>query len=56
MSSMGKTFRDWNPEQGLMFPPTPMDFVEPDDLVQFILNLVREQLDVSEILNAYEEE
>lgn len=33
-----------------------MDFVEPDDLVQFILNLVREQLDVSEILNAYEEE
>jgi transposase len=56
MSSMGKRFRDWNPEQGLMFPPTPMDFVEPDDLVQFILNLVREQLDVSEILNAYEEE
>src|SRR5262249_43723195 len=56
MSSMGKTFRDWNPEQELMFPPTPMDFVEPDDLVQFILNLVREQLDVSEILNAYEEE
>jgi len=53
---MGKTFRDWNPEQGLMFPPRPMDFVEPDDLVQFILNLVREQLDVSEILNAYEEE
>src|SRR5215813_9097236 len=56
MWSMGKTFRDWNPEQGLMFPPTPMDFVEPDDLVQFILNLVREELDLSEILNAYEEE
>lgn len=33
-----------------------MDFVEADDLVQFILNVVREQLDLSDILNAYEEE
>jgi len=53
---MGKTFREWNPEQGLMFPPTPMDFVAPDDLVQFILNLVREDLELSEILNEYQEE
>ena len=56
MSSMGKTFREWNPEQGLMFPPTPMDFVAPDDLVQFIVNLVREEFDLSEILNEYQEE
>jgi transposase len=53
---MGKTFREWNPEQGLMFPPRPMDFVGPDDLVQFIMNLVREELDLSEILNEYQEE
>src|SRR5262245_4863717 len=53
---MGKTFREWNPEQGLMFPPTPMDFVAPDDLVQFIMNLVREDLELSEILNEYQEE
>ena len=53
---MGKTFREWNPEQGLMFPPTPMDFVAPDDLVRFIVNLVREDLDLSEILNEYQEE
>ena len=53
---MGKTFREWNPEQGLMFPPTPMDFVGPDELVRFIVNLVREQLDLSEILNEYQEE
>src|SRR5215510_277886 len=53
---MAKTFREWKPEQGLMFPPTPMDFRSPDDLVQFILNVVREELDLSEILNAYEEE
>jgi len=56
MFGMGKTFREWNPEQSLMFPPTPMDFVAPDDLVQFIMNLVREDLDLSEILNQYQEE
>jgi len=53
---MGKTFREWNPEQGLMFPPTPMDFVAADDLVRFIVNLVREELDLSEILSEYQEE
>jgi transposase len=53
---MGKTFREWSPEQGMMFPPTPMDLVEKDDLVRFVLNLVMEQLDLSEILNQYVEE
>ena len=53
---MGKTFREWNPEQGLMFPPRPMDFVAPDDVVQFIVNLVREELDLEEILTVYQEE
>jgi transposase len=53
---MGKTFREWSPEQGMIFPPTPMDWVGKDDLVRFILNLVMEQLDVSEILNQYQEE
>jgi len=56
MWRMGKIFREWTPEQGLMFPPTPMDFVGKDDLVRFILNLVREELDLSEILNQYQEE
>jgi transposase len=53
---MGKTFREWCPEQAMMFPPTPMDFVGKDDLVRFILNLASEQLDLSKILNQYEEE
>jgi transposase len=53
---MGKTFREWSPEQGMMFPPTPMDFVGKDDLVRFILNLVMEELDLSEVLNQYQEE
>jgi transposase len=56
MTAMGKTFREWNPEQSLMFPPTPMDFVGKDDLVWFIRSLVLEQLDLSEILDDYQEE
>jgi len=40
----------------MMFPSTPMDFVRKDDLVRFILNLVTEELDLSEILDQYQEE
>ena len=54
---MGKTFRDWKPEQAMMFPPTPMDFVgKEEQLVPFIQNLVMEQLDLSEIFKQYQEE
>jgi transposase len=53
---MGKTFREWNPEQAMMFPPTPMDFVEKDDLVCLIRSMVLEQMDLSEIVNQYQEE
>lgn len=53
---MSKTFREWNPEQTLMFPPTPMDWVSKDDLVLFIRNLVLEELDLSEIEDQYQEE
>ena len=56
MPSMAKTFREWNPEQSMMFPPTVLDLVEADDLVHFIRNLVMEQLDLSEILGQYVEE
>ena len=53
---MGKTFREWSPEQGLMFPPTPLDWIGEDKLVPFIRNLVLEELDLSEIVNKYDEE
>jgi transposase len=53
---MAKTFREWKPEQTLMFPPTPMDWVSKDDLVLFIRNLVMEELDLSEIEDQYQEE
>jgi transposase len=56
MPSMAKTFREWNPEQSVMFPPTVLDLVEADDLVHFIRNLVVEQLDLSEIMSQYQEE
>jgi transposase len=56
MWGMGKTFREWNPEQSMMFPATPMDFVGKGELVGFIRNLVLEELDLSEIMDQYQEE
>jgi transposase len=53
---MAKTFREWNPEQAVMFPPTTLDFVEADDVVHFIRNLVVEELDLREITDQYQEE
>ena len=53
---MAKTFREWNPEQAVMFPPAPMDWVGENDLVVFVRNLVVEQLDLSEIVDQYQEE
>src|SRR5215213_5457162 len=53
---MAKAFREWTPEQSTMFPPSAMDLVEKDDLVHFIRGLVLDQLDLSEILDQYQEE
>ena len=56
MPIMAKTFREWNPEQSMMFPPVVLDLVEKDELVHFVRNLVLEQLDLSEIMGQYQEE
>jgi transposase len=53
---MGKTFRDWNPEQNALFPPSPLDLVEKGGLAHFIRSLVLEQLDLTGIMDQYEEE
>jgi transposase len=53
---MAKIFREWTPEQNLMFPPSPLDLVEKDELAHFIRALVLEELDLREILSQYEEE
>jgi transposase len=52
---MAKTFREWNPEQSVMFPPSVLDLVEADDLVHFIRHFVIDEVDLSEIMSQYEE-
>jgi len=53
---MAKVFREWSPEQNVMFPPSVLDLVPRGHLVHFIRNVVSEQLDLSEILGSYSEE
>ncbi len=48
-----KTFRPWVVDQHQMFPPSPMDLVPRDHLVHFIRDLVREELDLGAIFDAY---
>ena len=45
---MSKTFRPWNPEQTLLLPPSPMDWLPQNHLVFFLLDLAAE-LDLGEI-------
>jgi hypothetical protein len=39
---MGKTFRLWNPEQTLLLPPSPVDWLPENHLVFFLLDLAAE--------------
>jgi transposase len=52
---MEKTYRDWSPNQGYMFPPSPHDWLPEDDLVYFILDTVA-TLDLTPIFAYYERE
>lgn len=49
---MSKTFRSWNPEQTLLLPPSPVDWLPQSHLVFFLLDLAAE-LDLSGI-HAYD--
>jgi transposase len=53
---MSKTFRPWDVDQGWLFPPSVKDLVPPDHLAHFVRDLVREELDLSSILETYREE
>jgi transposase len=52
---MGKTYRAYLPEQDLLLPPSLGDWLPEDHLAYFVSDVV-EQLDLSAIESAYEEE
>lgn len=50
---MSKTFRPWNIDQPLFLPPMVQDFVAEDHLARFVLNLVRDEIDLAAITGRY---
>ena len=50
-----KVYREWNPEQTWLLPPSPRDWVPEGHLVLFLLDAVR-VLDISSITAHYERE
>lgn len=50
-----KVYREWNPEQSWLLPPSPRDWVPEGHLVLFLLDAVR-VLDISSITAHYERE
>src|SRR5262245_47507869 len=53
MSGNTKRFRPWEPGQAWLLPPSLTDFVPADHPAHFVRELVREQLDPSEVFAAY---
>lgn len=53
---MGKTFREWQVDQPWLLPPSVRELVPEGDPAHFVRELVREELDLSAILETYEEE
>lgn len=56
LCGMSKTFRDWNLDQTMMFPPTVQDFVPEGHLAHFVRDTTRESLDLTAILETYTED
>jgi transposase len=55
LRSMGKTFRSYDLNQRLLMPPDLREWLRDDHLALYVSDVV-EQLDLSEILNSYEDE
>ena len=53
---MAKHFRPWDPRQKWLLPPEITEFIPEGHVSHFVRNLVVEQLDLSAILDTYEEE
>jgi transposase len=56
LCGMAKTFREWNLQQNLLFPPSVLDLVPEGHLAHFVRDTVIEDLDLAEILETYTEE
>ena len=52
---MTKTFRPWQVDQGLLLPASVHEFVPPEHVAHFVRDLVREDLDLSAIVETYDE-
>ena len=50
---MSKTFRPWKIDEPQFLPPTAQDFVAKDHLARFMVSLVTEELDLTEITASY---
>ena len=51
-SRMSRKFREWPPDAGCLFPPSPRDWLPEDQLVYFLLD-VTGQVDLSPIVDDY---
>ena len=56
MVGMSKTYRPWNVDQVMLLPPSVQELVPAGHVAHFVRNLVRDELDLSAILNDYPEE
>src|ERR1700730_5397824 len=50
---MSKTFRAWKIDEPLFLPATVGDFVAEDHLARFVLNLIRDDIDLAAITGTY---
>ena len=53
---MSKTFRPWKIAEPLLLPPVVQEFVAKDHLARFVLNLVRDDINLIEITSSYDGE
>jgi transposase len=53
---MAKQFREWRVDERWLFPPSVRELVPEKHVAHFVRDLAREQLDLSAILDRYQEE
>ena len=53
---MSKTFRAWKIDDPLLLPVAVRDFVDEKHLATFVLNVVKDELDLAKIMACYSSE